>query len=582
MNNVSDRLAAAFPQEDHGIRARLVPFRQSMVGQVQPILLALLAAVGFVLLIACVNVANLLLARSNARAQEFAVRMALGSGRARIVRQLLTESTLLALAGGALGLLLASWGTRAALKLAPSRLPRASEIHLSVPVLTFTLVLSLAAGILFGLLPALRISRDNLQDTLKEGGRGTSGSRHRTQGALVVFEMAVALVLLSGAGLMIRSMFVLSRVDPGFQPHGVLTVSLAAPPSLKGASPEAVRAYIREVDTRIANTPGVRAMSLLWGAFPMNYDDEGLFWLEGEPKPASQNDMHWAIRYVVEPGYLNAMGIPLLRGRFFAETDDEHAPRIVIVDDIFARKFFGASDPIGKHIYLENFDDMATVVGVVGHVNQWGLDSDASYPLRAEVYEAFAQLPPMQIARIPENVDVLIGSNGDAMGQLKSVQQAMARMNSEEVVYDARSMDQIIADTLAGRRFSMILLAVFASLALLLASIGMYGVISYLVGQRTQEIGIRMALGADRRIILRWVIKQGIRLAVLGAGAGITASLALMQIMVHWSLIYGVHAWDPWTMIGVTALLMCVALTASFIPAARATRIDPMRALRNE
>jgi len=260
MNNVSDRLAAAFPEEDHGIRAKLVPFRQSMVGEVQPILLALLAAVGFVLLIACVNVANLLLARSNARAQEFAVRIALGAGRMRVIRQLLTESTMLALAGGALGLALANWGTHAALKLAPSRLPRASEIHLSLPALAFTLLLSLAAGILFGLLPALRISRENLQDTLKEGGRGPTGARQGTQRALVVFEMATALVLLSGAGLMIRSMLALSKVDPGFQPHGVLTVSLAAPPSLKGAPADAVRAYTREVDRRIEQTPGVRGV----------------------------------------------------------------------------------------------------------------------------------------------------------------------------------------------------------------------------------------------------------------------------------------------------------------------------------
>ena len=582
MINVSDHLAAEFPKEDHGIRAKLLPFRQSVVGDVQPILLALLAAVGFVLLIACVNVANLLLARSNARAQEFAVRIALGAGRVRVVRQLLTESTMLALSGGALGLALASWGTRAALKLAPRGLPRASEIHLSIPVLAFTLLLSLAAGILFGLLPALRISRENLQDTLKEGGRGPTGARQGTQRALVVFEMATALVLLSGAGLMIRSMVALSKVDTGFQPHGVLTVSLAAPPSLKGALENAVRAYTREVDRRIEQTPGVRAVSLLWGAFPMSYDDEDLFWLEGEPKPANQNDMHWAIRYIVEPGYLKAMGISLIRGRFFNENDDQHSPRVVVVDDIFARKFFGTADPIGKRIHLQNFDDAATVVGVVGHVNQWGLDSDTTNPLRAEIYESFAQLPPVQIARIPDGVGVVVGSSGDAWTPLKSIQESMRQMNRDEVVYDILPMDKVIADTLASRRFSMTLLAVFAGLALLLASIGMYGVISYLVGQRTQEIGIRMALGADRRNILRWVLGEGGKLAVLGAAAGLVAALALTQTMAHWSLIYGVHAYDPWTMAVVTILLMAVALVASYIPAMRATRIDPMRALRNE
>ena len=582
MINVSDHLAAEFPKEDHGIRAKLLPFRQSVVGDVQPILLALLAAVGFVLLIACVNVANLLLARSNARAQEFAVRIALGAGRVRVIRQLLTESTMLALAGGGLGLALASWGTRVALKLAPSRLPRASEIHLSLTVLAFTLLLSLAAGILFGLLPALRISRENLQDTLKEGGRGPTGARQGTQRALVVFEMATALVLLSGAGLMIRSMVALSRVDPGFQPRGVLTFSLAAPPSLGAANVDAVRAYVQDVSRRITQTPGVQAMSMMWGAFPMSYDDEGLFWLEGEAKPASENDMHWAILYIAQPGYLRTMSIPLLSGRFFTETDNEHAPRVVVVDDVFARKFFGDADPLGKQIHLNNFDDPATVVGVVGHVNQWGLDSDTTNPLRAEIYESFAQLSPVQITLIPKGVDVLARFSGAAATPLKSVQQAMTQMNHDEVVYDSRPMDDIIADTLASRRFSMTLLAVFAGLALLLASIGMYGVISYLVGQRTQEIGIRMALGADRRNILRWVIGEGGRLAILGAGVGLVAALALAQMLEHWSLIYGVHAYDPWTMAAVTILLMAVALVASYIPALRATRIDPMRALRNE
>ncbi|MGA7315435.1 MAG: FtsX-like permease family protein, partial [Silvibacterium sp.] len=421
-----------------------------------------------------------------------------------------------------------------------------------------------------------------LQGTLKEGGRGGSGARHRTQNALVVFEMAMALVLLTGAGLMIRSLVALSRVDTGFQPHGVFTYTLAAPPSLIGGGPDAVRAYVREVDRRIAQIPGVQAMSLMWGAFPLNYDDEGLFWLEGEAKPASQNDMHWAIKYIVEPGYLKAMGIPLLRGRFFTKIDDQHGPRAVVVDDVFAQKFFGVGDPLGKHIHLDDFDDMATIVGVVGHVNQWGLDSDATYPLRAEIYESFAQLPPMQVARIPNGVDVLIRSTGKALAPFRSTQQAMVQMSREEVVYDPRSMDEIITNSLAARRFSMILLAVFAGLALLLASIGMYGVISFVVGQRTQEIGIRMALGADRRSILRWVLEQGLRLALFGAGAGLIAALALTQTMAHWSLIYGVRAYDPWTMAGVTALLMAVALIASYIPATRATRIDPMRALRNE
>jgi predicted permease len=583
MQRVSERLEKVYPEADQGIRAKLVSFQYAMVRNVQSLLLILMVAVGFVLLIACVNIANLLLVRSNVRAQEFAVRSALGAGRARLLRQLLTESLMLSLAGGALGLLLASLGTRAILQLLPRQLPRAAEIHMSGTVLSFTLLVSLAAGTLFGLMPCLKVFRQNLQDTLKDGGRGAGGGRQRAQNWLVVFQMAMTLVLLVGAGLMIRSLMKLSAVDAGFRPRGVLLFGLQAPPSMIGLSPEATRAYLREANARIAAAPGVEAVSFSWAALPMQSDDEQLFWVDGEPKPQNENAMHWAIRYIVEPGYLKTMGIPLLKGRFFASSDDENAPRAVVIDDVFARKFFGNSDPLGKRVYLEQFDGPATVIGVVGHVNQWGLDNDAVNPLRAEVYQAMMQMPPQQLGLVLMGTDVVLRSKYKADNTFQSVHNVITQMNHEQVVYNPQTMESVVAGSVAGQRFSMILLAAFAGTALLLASIGMYGVISYLVAQHAREIGVRMALGADRRDVFRWVLTRGGRLALFGAAVGIVTALILTQVIASFSaLLFGVRAYDPWTMAGVLALLMTVALVACYLPAHRAMHIDPMQVLRTE
>jgi predicted permease len=431
------------------------------------------------------------------------------------------------------------------------------------------------------LAPALKAFRQSLANTLREGGRGASGGRHRAQDALVVVQMALALVLLAGAGLVIRSMIKVSEVDPGFRPHGVLAFGLHAPVSVT-ASQDAVRAYMREVERKIAAVPGIEAVSLSWGAVPMEGDDEQLFWLDNEPKPASENEMHWSIRYIVGPGYLKTMGVPLLRGRFLADSDDEHAPRAVVIDDVFAHKFFGNEGPIGKRLHLDNFDDPAVIVGVVGHVNQWGLDSDATNSLRAETYQAMLQLSPMQLGLVPAGMGVFVRSSTDEGAAFKAIQHALAQMNHEQVAYEPQTMDSMIADSLAQRRFLMILLSVFAGIALLLASVGMYGVISYVVSQRTQEIGVRMALGADRNQVLRWVLGQGGRLAAIGAAAGLAAALAVTQVMARSSLLYGVRAYDPWTMSLVTVLLILVAIAACGVPAWRATRIDPMTALRNE
>ena len=345
---VTQNLARAYPDSDKRLGATLVPLKEQIVGRVRPLLFVLLGAVGFVLLIACVNVANLLLARSTGRVQEFAIRAALGGGQGRIIRQLLVETTLLALAGGGFGLLLASWSTRAALILLPSALPRAQEISLDARALIFTLVVSLLAGILFGLAPALKISRTDLHETLKGGGRGASGTRHRLQGALVVAEMAMAFLLLIGAGLLIRTLARIWSVDPGFDAHNVLTFNYAFPSSMSTANGAAIRAACRQLDHELESIPGLQAVSLTWGAFPISFEDDEQFWFEGQPKPQSENEMNWALSYVVEPGYLKAMGFRLERGRFFSAQDNEHSPPVIVVDDVLAQKFFPGQDPIGK------------------------------------------------------------------------------------------------------------------------------------------------------------------------------------------------------------------------------------------
>lgn len=579
MRTVTDNLAAAYPDANKGIGATLIPLKQWLVGGVRSSLLVLFASVGFVLLIACVNVANLLLARSTGRTREFAIRAELGASHRRVLRQLLTESVVLSLAGGALGLLLASLGTRAALSVLPTALPRAEEIGLDTRVLLFTLAISLLAGILFGLAPAFRMSPANLQESLKESGRGISGARHRLQGIFVVAEMAMALVLLAGAGLMIRSLTQLWNVDPGFNPHDVLTVGLSLPPSMMTASPDAIRTAFRQFDDKMKSIPGVQAVSQNWGSLPMGYDDEITFWLDGQPKPSSQNDMNWGIDYIVEPGYQKAMGIPLLRGRFFTDQDNEHSPRVVVVDDVFARKYFPNQDPIDKRIQSENFEP-AQIVGVVGHVKQWGLDADDTQRLRAQFYIPCMQMSDSFIAMQPSGSAVIVRSANAQAGLLASIRQAGQQISNELVIFSPQSMDEVIGSSLADRRFSMILLVVFAALAVLLASVGIYGVISYVVGQRTHEIGIRMALGARQLDIMRLVLSGAGRLAIIGIVIGLASAIGLTRLMAN--LLYGVGPNDPLTFIAVPAILISVAFLASYLPARRAAKVDPMVALRYE
>jgi predicted permease len=580
MAGVTRNLEQAFPDADKGITAKLTPLKEQMVGHVRSFLLVLLAAVGFVLLIACVNVANLLLARSTSRTREFAVRAALGASQGRVVRQLLTESTALALAGGSLSLLVAAWGTRAAVRILPAALPRAEQVGLDAHVLIFTAAVSLLAGVLFGLTPALKVSRPDLREALKQGGRGAGGARHRTQSVFVVAEMALALVLLIGAGLTIRSLSKLWSVNPGFDPHHVLTFGLSLPPSMMAAKPDAIRAAFREFDDRLASIPSVQAVSQTWGAVPLSSDDEQLFWLEGQPKPANENDMNWAIDYIVEPDYLKAMGIPLLRGRFFTVQDNQHSPLVVVIDEVFAQKYFPNQDPVGKRIHVNRFDQLAEIVGVAGHVNQWGLGTDDRQSLRSDLYIPCLQMPDDFVAMAPSGSSVMVRAGDASAGLFDSIHHMSVQMSNQQVLFGPQTMDSIISDSMASQRFSMILLAVFAMLALLLASVGIYGVISHVISQRTQEIGIRMAIGARRFDVLRMVLRDGARMTLVGAAIGLIAALGLTRLLA--GMLFGVTPTDPITFIAVAALLCGIALFACYLPARRAMRVDPMVALRYE
>src|SRR5580658_4020582 len=580
MDGVARSLGAAYPDTDKDTGIVVTPLKQVMERDIRPFLLVLLAAVGFVLLIACVNVANLLLARSTGRNREFAIRAALGASQGRVMRQLLTESVLLAIAGGALGLLLASWGTRAALAALPSALPRANDVRLDPRVLLFTLVISLAAGLLFGLAPALKTSRPDLHETLKEGGRGASGARYRTQNIFVVLEMALAVVLLIGAGLTIRTLVGLWSVSPGFDPHNVLSFRVGFPPSISNADASTIRASLRQFAEKIASVPGVNAVSMTTGAKPLDHESGLIFWREGQPKPPNEVSMPYALWYRVGPDYLNVMKIPLLRGRFLTAQDDANSPGVCVIDEDFAQNFFGNEDPIGKRL---NFSLVYTqplqIVGVVGHVKQYGLDETANSPIQAQFYMSPLQLPDDQLKSWAVSATgYVIRTQGSPSAFAGAVRDALREFNSKAVLYQPETMDSIIARSLAARRFAMILLAVFAALALVLASIGIYGVISYIAGQRTHEIGIRIALGAQRTDVLKMVLGQGARLAIIGVVMGLVAAAGLTRLMS--TILYGVSPTDPLTFSDVAIVLTLVALVACYIPARRAMRVDPVVALR--
>jgi predicted permease len=579
MDVISRNLAAAYPVANKQAGITLVSMKQDIVGNVQPFLIVLLSAVGFLLLIACANVANLLLARSLGRSREFAVRAALGASQARVIRQLLTESILLAGLGGTLGLLLAFYGTRTVLNTLPGTLPRAAEVSLDARVLLFTAAVSLLAAIIFGLAPALKTSRINVLEVLKETGRGLSGARQRLQKMFVAGEVALALVLLIGAGLMVRSLTALWRVNPGYNPSHAITFVVSMPSSPLTTSAE-TRAQLRQFDNTMLSIPGVEAVSVTLGSRPMIHDSSLPFWIEGRPKPANDNEMPQAMFYLAEAGFQQAMGITLQRGRFITAQDNENAPVVIDIDDSFARTYFPHEDPIGKHVHLEQFNVDAEIVGVVGHVKQWGPAGDAASAIEAQFFYPFMQLPEKLMPLAAGGAAVVLRTQGDPAAIVGAVRSTVAELDPREVVYGVQTMQGVLAGSLAPRRLAMLLLGAFAALALVLCCIGIYGVISHLVGQRTHEIGVRMALGAQPADVMRLILSQGLRMAFLGVLIGIVAALALTRLMA--SQLFGVSSSDPLTFVGVGVLLTLVALLACYIPARRAIRVDPLIALKYE
>jgi predicted permease len=576
LSGIANALAQEYPKEnkDHGIRA--VSLREDVVGDARAPLMILLGAVTSVLLIACANVANLLLARSSARKREFAVRGALGAQRSRLIQQLLTECLLLALTGGVLALAVAKLLDGIFIAKLANQLARADQIHLDPVVLAFTVATSLVASVLFGIVPALQSSRADLNETLKEGGRGQV-TRHGFQRALICAEVALALVLTTSAGLMIRTMSRLWSINPGFDPQQVLMFAIAGSPAVHG-TPSAVRNGYQQTVDQLRSIPGVSAVSVLMGAVPMSGDSEMPYWVEGRPKPVEQSQMDLALFYGISPDYLTIMRIPLLRGRFITSQDNENSPCAAVIDQEFQRKAFPTQDPIGQRINLDLIGMQCEIVGIVGHIKQWGLDSDAAAKVHSQMYFEFRQFPDRVMDVVSGGSAFVLRAAGAPYSVVPTLKRTVNGINGNMVSFNEESMEDVIRDSLLARRFTRMLLAVFAILAMTLAAIGIYGVVSYFVAQSTHNIGVCMALGADTRTVLGMVLRNAMPMALLGIIIGATVSFAVTRLMRD--LLFGVTAGDPVTFVAVALLLTAVTMLASYIPARRATRIDPMAALR--
>jgi putative ABC transport system permease protein len=582
MNQVAAVQAQEYPEHNTNLSVTISPLLDEQVRSIRSVLLILLGAVAFVLLIACANVANLLLARATARQKEIAVRTALGATRGRVIRQLLTESVLLSLLGGCLGVLLSLWGIKLLVSLAPANIPRVQEVGLDQWVLGFTLLVSVVTGIIFGLAPALQVSTTNLNEVLKEGTRGaTTGSPHRARlrRALVVIEIALSLVLLVSAGLLVASIRRVTEVNPGFNTQNLLTASVSFPrqPSADEAGAEAAAArevqeqasFLREAEGRISSMPGVQAVGAIndlpvAGQGSVNGD----FNIEGRPQFKSGEAPVAEFR-LITPGYFNAIGIPLLKGRTFNEADGPQAQVPIVINETLARRFFPGEDPLGKRLLVLD-DKPHEIVGVVGDARQWGLDR----PADPEVYFSYTQMAFGAGTTLVVRTSIEPGSLSEGL------RRAVRDVSRDAPVYSIKTMNEVLAESTAQRRFNTILMTSFAAVALLMAAIGLYGVISYSVAQRVHEIGIRMALGAQFGDVMRMVLWQGFKLALAGVICGLFVSFGITRVMT--SLLYGVSATDPLTFTLVSVLLTVVALLACYIPARRAAKVDPMVALRYE
>lgn len=578
-------LAKQYPRENAGHTIAVVPLKDAVVSQMRPILWLLQGAVGFVLLIACANIANLLLSRAAARRQEMSMRIALGAGRLRLIRQLLTEAMILALLGGAGGLLLASWGTELILAAVPSGMPRLGEIGIDGGVLSFTLAAAVVTGILAGLGPALELCRPDLRESLAKAGRGVAGGRPILRNILIVGEVALALVLLTGTGLMIQSIWRLSRVDPGVDAHNILLTQLSLSPANASSSDAILAAYSQLIE-RIERLPGVEAATALLDV-PFEDGDQMPVYVEGQPRAKSINEMPLALLFEASPDYLRVMKIPLRRGRFFTDHDSAASPPVAVIDESMAASMFPGRDPIGKRITLGSPDLSFTtqIVGIVGHIKHWGLDEAiTAAKIRpeygAQVYIPISQMPGAIAREAANGATIAVRTRSNPLGLFNAVKAQIAGMDPDQPVYNPRTMEEVVENTLGPREFTLRLLGTFGAMALLLASIGIYGVISYLVSQRTREIGIRVALGARREEVLRFVLGRSMALATAGVGIGIVGSVLITRTMAN--MLYGVRATDPATLVFAGVALIGVAVLAAYIPARRAASVDPMVALHYE